>query len=137
MAALERAGQRLQADVVRAAVAGEHDDGAPRRPAARSAARSARCALSTPLATAAAFSNATWIQGTFQAVVGYRVVATSRQPVALTTTIGRSIVLSTVRTTSGIPQPWQSEWPPRSGGTPCWLRTSVFRRDIGSPRTPT
>ena len=32
--------------------------------------RSARCALSTPLATAAAFSKATCSQGTFQAVVG-------------------------------------------------------------------
>src|SRR5690242_17641543 len=92
--------------------------------------RSARCAASTPLATAAAFSNATCSHGTFHAVVGYLVVATSRQPVALTTTVGRSIVLKTTRTTSGTPHPWQSAWPPRNGGTPCWLRTSVFRRDI-------
>jgi hypothetical protein len=47
-------------------------------------------------------------QGTFQAVVGNRVVATSRQPVALTTT-GVAIVSTIVRTTMGIPQPWQSD----------------------------
>ena len=64
--------------------------------------RSARWALSTPLATAAAFSNATCSHGTFQAVVGKRVVATSRQPVAFTTTTGVVKVFSTVRTTSGI-----------------------------------
>ena len=43
----------------------------PRRPrpsASTPRCRSARCALSTPLATAAAFSNATCIHGTFQAV---------------------------------------------------------------------
>ena len=68
---------------------------------------SARYALSTPLAAAAAFSNATWSQGTFHAVVGKRVVATSRQPVALMTTTGVSIVSTIVRTTIGMPQPWQ------------------------------
>ena len=71
MAALERAGERLEADVVGAAVAGEHDErDRPVLRAARRGVASARYALSTPLATAAAFSNATWIQGTFQAVVG-------------------------------------------------------------------
>ena len=67
--------------------------------------RKARCALSTPLATAAAFSNATWSHGTFHAVLGNLVVATSRQPVAFTTTTGWRIVLNTVRTSIGIPQP--------------------------------
>src|SRR4029079_17095497 len=60
---------------------------------------------------------------------GKRVVATSRQPVALTTTFGPSIESSTVRTTIGIPQPWQREGPPRSGGVPCSSGTSAFRRD--------
>ena len=35
---------------------------------------------------------------------------------ALTTTTGVSIVSTIVRTTMGIPQPWQRECPPRSGG---------------------
>ena len=46
---------------------------------------------------------------TFQAVAGNRVVATSRQPVAETTTTGVSIESSTVRTTMGMPHPWQRE----------------------------
>ena len=108
VAALERAGERLQADVVRAAVAGEDDERrAPRR--SRLRLRSARYADSTPLATAAEFSNATCSHGTFHAVVGKRVVATSRQPVALITTVGVAIESSTVRTTIGMPQPWHSE----------------------------
>jgi hypothetical protein len=67
--------------------------------------RRARWAASTPLATAAAFSKATCIQGTFHAVVGNLVVATSRHPVAFTTTTGSWKVSSTVLTTAGIPQP--------------------------------
>ena len=70
MPALESAGERLHADVVRAAVAGEDDHGHVLFGRQRVPALSARWALSTPLATAAAFSNATWSQGTFQAVVG-------------------------------------------------------------------
>src|SRR5262249_22057262 len=97
---------------------------------------SARWALSIPPATAAAFSNATCSQGTFQAVVGKRVVATSRQPVAFTTKVGFAIVSRTVRTTTGIPHPWQSEWPPRRGGTPCSFCPSCFRRDIAHHARP-
>jgi hypothetical protein len=37
--------------------------------------------------------------------VGKRVVATSRHPVALTTTTGVSMLSTTVRTTIGTPQP--------------------------------
>ena len=88
MAALEGARQRLEADVVGAAVAGEdHDrDVLVLRQRVAPAKRALRGLDAA--ATAAAFSNATCIQGTFQAVVGNRVVATSRQPVALTTTTG-------------------------------------------------
>ena len=70
MAALESAGERLEADVVRSAVAGEDDDRDVLVGGQRVRRRSARWALSTPLATAAAFSNATCSHGTFHAVVG-------------------------------------------------------------------
>ena len=138
VAALERARERLQADVVRAAVAGEDDDrdllvlagSACRR-------RSARWALSTPLATAAAFSNATCSQGTFQAVAGKRVVATSRQPVAFTTTTGCVNVSSTVRTTSGTPQPWQSAWPSGERRHAGLVADECLQAGHGSPRSPT
>ena len=70
MAALEGARERLQADVVGAAVAREDDDRDVLVGGSACRRRSARCALSTPLATAAAFSKATCSQGTFQAVVG-------------------------------------------------------------------
>ena len=62
MAALERSRERLEADVVRAAVTCEDDHGDLLAGRQRVPAASARCALSTPLATAAAFSKATWSQ---------------------------------------------------------------------------
>ena len=81
VAALERARQRLQADVE-----------VPPSPAKTTNVKSSSAGpalaeravrVSTPLAMAAEFSNATCSHGTFHAVVGKRVVATSRQPVAV------------------------------------------------------
>jgi hypothetical protein len=126
VAALERAGERLQADVVRAAVARERDDGDALAVGERVAA------AQRPLrALDARRGRGGVLEGDVQPgdVPGrgrVGVVATSRQPVALTTTAGPGSEPSTVRTTSGMPQPWQSECPPRSGGASLCLRAIVL-----------
>ena len=131
VAALHRARERLQADVIGSAVAGEHDQ-ATRSTEARCAARE----------RAAHFRRTCNSCGVLKRdvepghVPGCARVARRRDFEAtgrVTTTTGRSIVDSTVRTTSGIPQPWQRECPPRSGGTPFSLWTIIFKRDIRHP----
>ena len=61
---------------------------------------------------------------------------------AFTTTTGWRIVLRTVRTTIGMPQPWQSECPPRNGctraGSARWSSDETLltsQSDVGGSRS--
>ena len=60
---------------------------------------------STPEATAAAFSKATCIHGTFHAVSGNEEVTISRHPVALAIIMSAPIAFVTCLTASNSPQP--------------------------------
>src|SRR4030042_844448 len=73
---------------------------------------------STPDPTAAAFSKATWIQGTSHAVVGKAEEIISMHPVALAMTIFWPRALSTYRTAKTSALPWQARWPGTIGSFP-------------------
>ena len=65
----------------------------------------------TPDATDAAFSKRTCIQGIFHEVVGYWLVVTSMQPVALQMTVFLPAALKRRRIAIAGPQPAQVLWP--------------------------
>jgi len=64
-----------------------------------------------PDATAAAFSNATCIHGTFHAVSGYGVENTSRQPVAFAMIVFFPAAFRTILTAIACPHPAQALCP--------------------------
>ena len=61
--------------------------------------------------TAAAFSKATWIQGTFQFVKGNGEETISMQPVALPTMTFEPSAFATSLTASASAQPWHARCP--------------------------
>jgi len=87
-------------------------------------------AASTPLMVAGAFSKAVCIHGTFQEVNGYMLVETSKHPVALATTTGLSVAMSTWRAMIGSAQPAQRRCPSTSRSS-VWL--SCFRFKASPP----
>ena len=137
VAALECARQSLQADVVGPAVAGEHDDRDVRR---RTVARSAARARSAPLrrrsrrprrSRTRRASRARSMRSSGSASSRPRGSRSrSRRP-----SVGRSCS-STVRTTIGMPQPWQSACPPRSGCDTVLMLDECLQTGHSSPRTP-
>ena len=68
-------------------------------------------AASIPEATAEAFSNRVWIQGTRQEVVGYGEETISMQPVAFDMMTFRPRALVTSLIARASPQPIQARWP--------------------------
>ena len=68
-------------------------------------------AASMPEATAAVFSKATCIDGTFQALCGKGEVTISMQPVALATMTLEPAALVTMPMAMISTQPWQARWP--------------------------
>jgi hypothetical protein len=64
-----------------------------------------------PEATDETVSNAQWAQGTFHALLGYMDVVTSRQEVALLTTIFLGAAFDTRLTAIATPHPAHMLWP--------------------------
>ena len=98
-----------------------------------------------PVATAGAFANSEWIQGSCQDDSGYGVENTSRHPVAFAAirrpSVARIAASSAYLAPSASPQPWHARWPKVSvlerPSRACTVRASGSSRRLPAAKLPT
>ena len=136
VAALEHPGEGAEADVDGGAVTALRDDAL--------VASLDLSAAAMPVATAGAFANSEWIQGSCQDDSGYGVEKTSRQPVAFAAIrrpfVARIAASSAYLAPSASPHPWQARWPKVSvlerPSRACTVRASGVEQAVARGEAP-